>query len=56
MEIKLIRGEYQLTQKQLSELTGIPRRTIENWETGKRNPPEWLPKMILAYIATLYAK
>lgn len=53
MEIKRIRAEYQLTQKQLSELTGIPRRTIEDWETGKRNPPDWLPKMLAAYLSTI---
>ena len=50
-EIKAIRAANHLTQQQMSDLTGIPRRTIEDWEAGRRNPPEWLPKMIKAYLA-----
>ena len=53
MEIKSIRSAYHLTQQQMSDLTGIPRRTIEDWESGRRNPPEWLPKMIQSYLSTL---
>lgn len=50
--IKSIRMKYELTQKRFSEVTGIPKRTIEDWETEKRHPPEWLPKMILCYLET----
>lgn len=50
MTIKEIRTSYQLTQQALSDLAGIPKRTIENWESGSRNPPEWLPKMIACYL------
>lgn len=49
-EIKEMRQKYGLTQKQFSEVTGIPKRTIENWEGGQRTPPEWLPKMIKCYL------
>lgn len=49
-EIKEMRQKFNLTQKQFSEITGIPKRTIENWEEGKRTPPEWLPKMIECYL------
>ena len=52
MEIRAIRATYSLTQQQLSDLTGIPRRTIEDWEAGRRKPPEWLPKMIAAYLSS----
>lgn len=50
MEIKEMRKNFGFTQKQFSEITGIPKRTIEDWETEKRHPPEWLPKMIECYI------
>lgn len=50
MTIKEIRTACDLTQQALSDLTGIPKRTIENWESGSRNPPEWLPKMIACYL------
>lgn len=48
--IKEIRQKYGITQKQFSEITGIPKRTIESWEEEKRTPPEWLPKMIESYL------
>lgn len=48
--IKEMRQKFGLTQKQFSEITGIPKRSIESWEEEKRNPPEWLPKMIEAYL------
>lgn len=49
-DIKSMRKKFELTQKQFSEVTGIPKRTIEDWETEKRHPPEWLPKMIETYL------
>lgn len=49
--IKEIRQKYGLTQKQFSELTKIPKRTIESWEEELRNPPEWLPKMIECWLS-----
>lgn len=49
-DIKSMRKKYELTQKRFSEVTGIPKRTIEDWETEKRHPPEWLPKMIECYL------
>ena len=39
--IKEARQAVGLTQKRMSELLLIPLRTIENWESGKRNPPLW---------------
>lgn len=36
-QIKVLREEKGLTQEQLSELSGIPRRTIVNIEQGAFN-------------------
>ena len=30
-----------LSQKRLSEITGISERTLQNWEGGQRTPPRW---------------
>ena len=48
MTIKEIREKYNLTQKKLSELTGIPKRSIENWENGSRAVKDYLPDLIEA--------
>lgn len=48
MTIKEIREKYNLTQKRLSELTGIPKRSIENWENGSRAVKDYLPDLIEA--------
>lgn len=36
--LKQLRKEYDLTQKELSEKTGITLRAIRNYETGVREP------------------
>ena len=38
--------ETGMTQKEFSEYLAIPLRTIENWLTGKRVPPEYLIELI----------
>lgn len=50
MNIKEIREHYGLTQNQLANITGIPARTIGNWETGSRQPADYMPDLIQAMI------
>lgn len=45
--IKSERIKLGLTQHQLSEITGVPFRTIQNWEGGQRKCPTYVEKMIL---------
>lgn len=45
--IRDARIRHGLTQTQLSNITGIPFRTIQNWEGGQRKCPEYVTKMIL---------
>jgi transcriptional regulator with XRE-family HTH domain len=47
MNIKEARIKYGLTQGQLANITGIPFRTIQNWEGGKRKCPEYVERMVL---------
>jgi transcriptional regulator with XRE-family HTH domain len=45
--IKEARIQYGLTQAQLSNITGIPHRTIQNWEGGQRKCPDYVEKMVI---------
>lgn len=46
MNIKDLRLKTKMTQKEFAGYFKIPKRTIENWEGGKRNPPEYLVELI----------
>ena len=35
-----------MTQIAFSEYLGIPRRTVQDWEAGKRQPPEYIVELI----------
>lgn len=45
--IREARKKHGLTQGQLAALTGIPFRTIQNWEGGQRKCPEYVERMLL---------
>ena len=47
-EIKSARKAAHLTQNQLSEMLGIPYRTLQNWENG--TPTEYNKNMVLEKI------
>lgn len=47
MTIKEARISARLTQKQMSDLLDIPKRTIEDWERGTRTPPRYVEKLIV---------
>ena len=51
--IREARKTAGLTQKRLPELLLIPLRTIENWESGKRNPPLWAENLIVEKLQTM---
>lgn len=55
-DFKSVRHETGLTQAQLAEKTGIPKRTIEQWEGGHREPPEWTQRLVLAELRRLAGK
>lgn len=42
-----------LTQREMSSETGIPLRTIENWETGTRTPAAWVEKLAVEKLESL---
>lgn len=46
MTIKEMRTQTGLTQQGFGDLLKIPRRTIQEWENGRRNPPEYIIDLI----------
>lgn len=51
--IKEYRTKTNMTQSDLSDYLGIPTRTIEDWEAGKRNPAPWAEKLIIRQLEEL---
>lgn len=47
-EIKNARLNANLTQAEMSEKLGIPKRTIEEWERNNRKPPEYVERLVIA--------
>lgn len=47
-KIRELRDSTGMNRKEFSEHTGIPVRTLEDWESGRRTPPEYIPRL-LAY-------
>ena len=41
-----LREEVDENRKEFSVHTGIPVRTLEDWEAGRRTPPEYIPRLI----------
>ena len=46
MNIKELRTASGMTQKAFSEYFHIPKRNIENWESGTRAAPPYLVELI----------
>ena len=44
--IKELRESTGMSRKEFSDHTGIPVRTLEDWEAGRRTPPDYLPRLI----------
>ena len=44
--IKMLRDRTGLNRKEFSLHFRIPLRTVEDWETGRRTPPEYLPILL----------
>ena len=47
-KIKELRESTGMNRREFSQHTGIPVRTLEDWEAARRTPPEYIPRL-LAY-------
>jgi DNA-binding transcriptional regulator YiaG len=46
MTFRELRQQSGMTQQQFAEYFGIPKRTIENWDSGKNKCPQYLLDLI----------
>ena len=46
MTIKELRQQTGLSQTAFAKYFEIPLRTVQDWEQGKRTPPEYLVKLM----------
>lgn len=53
MTIKAARKAAGLTQQGMSDLLGIPKRTVQDWEGGKRTPPDWAERLIIEKLGAI---
>ena len=44
--IRELRESAGENRTEVSKHIGIPVRTIEDWESGRRTPPEYIPRLI----------
>lgn len=56
MNIKETRIKYGLTIKQVSDLTSIPYRSLQNWEAGIRKCPDYVENMVVTMIENTFGK
>lgn len=52
-KFKDLRRKAELTQLELSKLTEIPTRTIEDWERDLMLPPVYVQKLVIEKLETL---
>lgn len=45
-EVRAIRASTGLSQQSFGDRYGIPRRTVDNWEQGRRVPPEYVVRLL----------
>lgn len=53
--IKEARKAAGLTQKQMSDMLNIPKRTIEDWDAGKSYPKPWIEALLIEKLHSMTA-
>ncbi|MBR6628245.1 MAG: helix-turn-helix domain-containing protein [Lachnospiraceae bacterium] len=48
-ELKKIREDMGLNRTEFSHYIGIPLRTLEEWEAGRRKMPDYVLRLIVYY-------
>ena len=52
MDVKKIRDNFKLSQAEFARMLGISKRTLQNWEQGRRQPAG--PARVLLLVAEKY--
>ena len=45
--VRSLREKVGMNRKEFSEYTRIPVRTLEDWEAARRQPPEYVPRLLM---------
>lgn len=48
--LKRVRGEIGMNRTEFSRYMDIPLRTLEEWEAGRRQAPEYVLRLIAYYV------
>ena len=48
MKVQDLISSSGLTMKEISKRFGIPYRTIQDWNAGRRTPPEYVLRLLAA--------
>lgn len=51
--IREARKAAGLSQQGVTDTLGIPRRTLQDWEAGKRTPPGWAEALVVEKLGTI---
>ena len=46
-KLKELRKEVEMNRREFSEYVGIPLRTLEEWEAGRRKMPGYVLRMLI---------
>ncbi len=51
--IKDARNQLHMTQSEFAKFLDMPKRTLEDWESGKSKPPKYVISMIIEKVFAL---
>lgn len=49
-KIREVRQKKGLQIKEIADMLSAPYRTIQDWDSGARKPPEWIEKIVIEKI------
>lgn len=52
LELRKIREKTGMNRREFSEYFGIPYRTVQDWEAGKRKMPDYLLRLMVYRLET----
>lgn len=52
--IKRLRRALGMTQAAFSSVSGVPKRTLENWECGRNTPSDYVIKLLIYWAEHQY--
>ena len=47
LTIREVCEQYQISQSALARRFGIPLRTVQDWHSDRRKPPEYVVRMVV---------